>query len=214
MTSSWQPDRYDPRHHQQYMQQQQLEAQQAWHGPGGNLVRCLECGAETAEAGQVCGRCGAPTDMLAADPVPPVDDRPDPASRAIWRWPRIIAVAAVVAVACLATAITIISGRPAAPSRLRASATPAAPATPSASVRWTYPTAGSVDPGPAVGGTVYVSSNTYLGNGTVYALDTATGRPRWAYATGDAVDSSPAVAGGTVYVGRDDGTVYALDAGS
>jgi len=42
----------------------------------------------------------------------------------------------------------------------------------------------------------------------------ATGRLRWANTTGDAVGSSPAAAGGTVYVGRDDGTVYALGAGS
>ena len=52
-------------------------------------------------------------------------------------------------------------------------------------------------------------------DGTVYALDAATGRLRWAYTTAGSVDSSPAVAGGTVYVGGvdgDDGTVYALDA--
>jgi len=46
----------------------------------------------------------------------------------------------------------------------------------------------------------------------VFALDAATGRLRWDTAgTGDSV---PAVAGGTVYAGRDDGTVYALDAES
>ena len=33
----------------------------------------------------------------------------------------------------------------------------------------------------------------------------------WSYETGDSVHSSPAVAGGTVYVGSDDGHVYALD---
>jgi outer membrane protein assembly factor BamB len=37
-------------------------------------------------------------------------------------------------------------------------------------------------------------------------------RRRWAYTTADAVESSPAVAGGTVYVGREDGTVDALRA--
>src|SRR6516225_5288441 len=111
MTSSRQPDRYDPRPRQQYMQQQQqVERQQARHGPGENLVRCRECGAETAEAGRFCGRCGAPTGMPAADPVPARDDRPGPASGAIWRRPGIIAVAAGVAAACLVTAITIIPG--------------------------------------------------------------------------------------------------------
>ncbi len=34
----------------------------------------------------------------------------------------------------------------------------------------------------------------------------------WAYATGGSVYSSPAVAGGTVYVGSNDGQVYALNA--
>jgi outer membrane protein assembly factor BamB len=48
----------------------------------------------------------------------------------------------------------------------------------------------------------------------VCALDAATGRLRWRYTTGSNVDSSPAAAGGTIYVGSDDGTVYALDAGS
>jgi len=38
-------------------------------------------------------------------------------------------------------------------------------------------------------------------------------RQQWRYETGDWVDSSPAVANGTVYVGSDDGNVYALDAG-
>ena len=57
------------------------------------------------------------------------------------------------------------------------------------------------------GGTVYAGSD----DGTVYALDAATGGLRWAYTAGDSV-SDPAVAGGTVYVGGHDGTVYALDA--
>ena len=35
---------------------------------------------------------------------------------------------------------------------------------------------------------------------------------RWAYTTGNYVESSPAVVGGIVYVGSDDGKVYALDA--
>jgi outer membrane protein assembly factor BamB len=71
--------------------------------------------------------------------------------------------------------------------------------------------------GPAVaGGTVYIS-----GDGTVFALDAATGRLRWRYRTAGIVGSGPAVAGGTVYVGGvgyrttmygSDGGVYALDA--
>ncbi len=69
--------------------------------------------------------------------------------------------------------------------------------------RWRHP------PGSG-GGTVYIGSD----DGTVTALDAATGRLRWTYTTGSRVDSSPAVAGGTVYAGSDDGQVYALDAGT
>jgi outer membrane protein assembly factor BamB len=163
-------------------------------------VRCLECGAEPAEARRFCGWCGAP---MPVDPVPAEDHMPGPASRAIWRRPWIIAVAAGVAVACLVTALTVLSGRPGTPTRPRASATPA---TPSATVRWINDTvAGS---GPVVaGGTVYVASV------EVYALDAATGRPRWTYATGDFFDSGPAVAGDTVYASDGDNGTYALDAG-
>jgi outer membrane protein assembly factor BamB len=170
-------------------------------------------------------------------------------------------MAAGVAVACLVTAITIISGRPGTSSRPRASATPTTPATPSASVRWTYDTGGGVIRPAVAGGTVYIASDdgtvtaldaatgrlrwtytprswisselgtgweTYVvsgpavaggtvcisGDGTVFALDAATGRLRWTHTTADAVASSPAVAGGTVYIGGQDGAVFALDAGS
>ncbi len=46
--------------------------------------------------------------------------------------------------------------------------------------------------------TVYVTNlatNQTSSLGTVYALDTATGRPRWTHTIGDTVRSSPAVAG-------------------
>jgi len=86
--------------------------------------------------------------------------------------------------------------------------------------RWSYPTGGPVDSTPAVtGGVVYVDSL----DGKTYALDTATGHFRWSYPTGNTVngapsgfvntyESSPVVAGGTVYIGSDDGKLYALDA--
>jgi uncharacterized repeat protein (TIGR01451 family) len=44
----------------------------------------------------------------------------------------------------------------------------------------------------------------------VYALNAVTGAKIWNYKTGDYVESSPAVANGVVYVGSDDGNVYAL----
>ena len=50
-------------------------------------------------------------------------------------------------------------------------------------------------------------------NGDVCALDASTGDLLWRYQTGDDVSSSPAVVGGVVYVGSDDGYVYAIAAG-
>ena len=46
----------------------------------------------------------------------------------------------------------------------------------------------------------------------VYALKASTGALLWSYATGNGVYSSPAVANGVVYIGSDDGNVYALNA--
>jgi outer membrane protein assembly factor BamB len=61
----------------------------------------------------------------------------------------------------------------------------------------------------ATGPTVYVQSR----DGTLYAVDAATGEEEWAFTqpTGD-VHSSPTVVDGTVYVGSNDGTLYAVDA--
>jgi len=158
-------------------------------------VRCPECRQQTADVGPFCVGCGAPTGM----PGHPAAPGPRPA---IWRRPEIIALAASVALISLLTAITVISGRSGGP------ATRATPALQATSARWTYTTGSYVDTRPAVaGGTVYAGSD----DGTVYALDAATGGLRWAYTAGDSV-SDPAVAGGAVYVGSHYGKVYALDA--
>jgi outer membrane protein assembly factor BamB len=110
---------------------------------------------------------------------------------------RSVIVAAGVAIAIIGVLIAIIvpgSG-------------PAQPA-----VRWTYTIPGNasaLNSGPAVsGGTVYIGSD----NGTVYALDAATGHKRWTQRTGGPISSSPAVAGGVVFIGSADGKVYAMDA--
>jgi outer membrane protein assembly factor BamB len=55
-------------------------------------------------------------------------------------------------------------------------------------------------------GTVYVGD---LEN-RIYGYDTADGSERWQFETGDDVRSSPAVVDGTLYVGSDDGNLYAL----
>jgi serine/threonine-protein kinase len=44
----------------------------------------------------------------------------------------------------------------------------------------------------------------------VYALNAATGAKLWSHAAGTGVFSSPTVANGAVYVGSDDGKLYAF----
>ncbi|HKG94730.1 MAG TPA: PQQ-binding-like beta-propeller repeat protein [Gemmatimonadaceae bacterium] len=61
---------------------------------------------------------------------------------------------------------------------------------------------------PVVAGGLVVAGS---GDGSLYALDAATGRRRWRFRTGGRVRSSPAVADGVVYVGSFDGHVYAVD---
>ena len=54
----------------------------------------------------------------------------------------------------------------------------------------------------------------YVGgfNGTLYALDLATGSVIWEQKTDGAIIGGPALAGGTVYVGSSDNKLYAFDA--
>ncbi len=55
----------------------------------------------------------------------------------------------------------------------------------------------------------------YVGFGRdLVALDRATGRVLWRAPTGGKMDSSPLVIGPTVYIGSDDGRLYAFDADS
>ena len=46
----------------------------------------------------------------------------------------------------------------------------------------------------------------------MYALNASTGAKLWSYTTGNSVLCSPAVANGVVYIGSDDGFLYALNA--
>ena len=58
-------------------------------------------------------------------------------------------------------------------------------------------------------GVVYVTSNDV--NGSLWALQASTGTVLWRDTTGGHMTwSSPAVANGVVYVGSDDGNVYAF----
>lgn len=93
------------------------------------------------------------------------------------------------------------------------------PPVPSCAPLWTGATA-ALPTSPAVaGGVAYLSST----DGTLYAFDAAgvqgcsgtpkTCAPLWTASTNTAVSaSSPAVAGGKVYIGSDDGNLYAFDA--
>jgi len=61
---------------------------------------------------------------------------------------------------------------------------------------------------------VVVDGSLYIGSmdGTVYAIDTATGDVDWTYQADGPIESTPAVAGDSVYVGSLDKHVYCLDA--
>lgn len=61
-----------------------------------------------------------------------------------------------------------------------------------------------------VGGTLYAADQ----NGVVHALDAATGAERWSFHTRAAIQSSPVVSEGELFVGSDDGSVWALRAGA
>ena len=77
--------------------------------------------------------------------------------------------------------------------------------------RWRFSTDGGIQSSPAVvDGVVYVGS----GDGTLYALDAASGDERWHFATGERIFSSPSVVDGVFYVGSDDANLYAVDATS
>ncbi|HTY75456.1 MAG TPA: PQQ-binding-like beta-propeller repeat protein [Candidatus Nanoarchaeia archaeon] len=77
---------------------------------------------------------------------------------------------------------------------------------------WTFTTGGAIETSPAVvDGTVYFGSD----DGSVYALNAATGTLVWNYSTGGPVQSSPAVVNDVVYVGGfHSHAVFALNASS
>jgi outer membrane protein assembly factor BamB len=73
---------------------------------------------------------------------------------------------------------------------------------------WTFTTNGKVDTSPVVAGdTVYFASN--CATGTIYAVDTS-GKERWHHTTTNYVMSSPSVSDGALFIGSDEGTLYAF----
>ncbi|MCX5207245.1 PQQ-binding-like beta-propeller repeat protein [Streptomyces sp. NBC_00237] len=77
------------------------------------------------------------------------------------------------------------------------------------SPKWTFATGGSASSPTIAAGTAYVSSY----NGSLYAVDVATGNKRWAFNPVDngGRPSSAAVSGNTVYVATEE-KIYAVDA--
>jgi len=79
---------------------------------------------------------------------------------------------------------------------------------------WVFETGSTVASSPTiVGERVFIGS----GDGNVYALDSTEGSELWRFETNDEVSSSPIVVDGVLYIGsregRDEGTIYALEAG-
>lgn len=79
------------------------------------------------------------------------------------------------------------------------------------SVQWTY----DAD-GPFWGSPIVADGSVFVGNadGTLYALDAASGDERWTLSTDHRIEGSPAYDDGAVYVGSYDMRVYAVDAAS
>jgi outer membrane protein assembly factor BamB len=72
---------------------------------------------------------------------------------------------------------------------------------------WRTRTESNALPAPAVAGDVVVSGDA---SGNILGFDLGTGRELWRVATGEAVHSSPLVREGKVFIGSDDGKLYAL----
>lgn len=76
-------------------------------------------------------------------------------------------------------------------------------------VKWTFPTGDGVVSSPTYSdGIIYFGAD----DGSIYAVDAATGRQVWKHTTGGPAPSSPAIAGGMLYAASYDGRFYALNA--
>lgn len=76
-------------------------------------------------------------------------------------------------------------------------------------VLWTFTTGERIVSSPVYGdGTIFFGGD----DGSIYAVEAASGRQLWRHATGGPVAGSPAVVDGTVYVMSYDGKFYALNA--
>jgi outer membrane protein assembly factor BamB len=80
---------------------------------------------------------------------------------------------------------------------------------------WKFKTAGPVHASPATdGNTVYAASGNHYtdeNKGIIYAVDAKTGLEKWQYQTGGNIYSSPAIDNGVLFIGSDDGSLYAIE---
>ncbi len=79
-------------------------------------------------------------------------------------------------------------------------------------LRWVYPRQDNLDAA-IIGGLAIAGDSVYFGtaDGTVYALDAATGDWRWDARTDGEIWSTPVIDGDSLYVGTLDKKIYALD---
>ncbi len=75
---------------------------------------------------------------------------------------------------------------------------------------WQFDTQGPIaaSPGLTPDNTIYIPSR----DKHLYSVDTRDGRLLWTFAAQGCIDTSPCIANGVVYIGSDDGSVYALEA--
>ncbi|AOZ91794.1 PQQ-binding-like beta-propeller repeat protein [Paenibacillus crassostreae] len=81
--------------------------------------------------------------------------------------------------------------------------------------KWSFKTEGPIHSSPATdGATIYGAGGNHNSDknlGVIYALDAITGEEKWTFRTDANIYSSPALNNGILYIGSDDGNVYAIE---
>lgn len=81
-------------------------------------------------------------------------------------------------------------------------------------VTWSFKAIGPIHASPTIDGTsvYFAAGNHYTdaNQGIVYAVDASTGKEKWQYQTGGNIYSSPIVNQGVLFIGSDDGFLYAI----
>src|SRR4051812_14578882 len=87
------------------------------------------------------------------------------------------------------------------------------PGPPPMKTRWTYRTSAE-HPAPILGSAAIVGDTVYAADadGTLHAINLASGKARWTYKSEDGFETSPLVANGKVFIGDLAGTFHAVNA--